>query len=148
MADFSQERIEVAEAEVHEGRLLRANVRASRRGTATELHLNLSLFERSTTPGVITTTFGPPGWHGGVCIERVPRRTKTVMQRAVMQSRVILDDAVMKMVASSPKLYGWVPGTGEARAAADKVIAALDADMVRRFPELFTAEVRVPGGAA
>jgi len=51
-------------------------------------------------------------------------------------------------VESSPKIYGWAPGTGEARAAADKIIAAIDADMVKRFPDLFTAEVRVPGGAA
>ena len=148
MADYSQERIEIGEAVVHEGRVLRARVRATRRGDVTELALYLSLFEKETTPGISTTLVGSPGWHGHLCIERVPRRSPSVMKRAIMQARVILDEAVMKLVESSPKIYGWAPGTGEARAAADRIMVAMDADMVARFPDLFTAEVRVPGGAA
>jgi len=147
MADYSQERIEIGEAVVHEGRVLRARVRATRRGDVTELALYLSLFEKETTPGISTTLVGSPGWHGHLCIERVPRRSPSVMKRAIMQARVILDEAVMKLVESSPKIYGWAPGTGEARAAADKIIAAMDADMVNRFPDLFT-EARIPGGVA
>lgn len=149
MADYSQERIEIGEATVHEGRLLRANVRASRRGTATELVLNLSLFEKETTPGILTTQIGSPGWHGGCCIERVPRRSPSVMRRAVMQARVILDEAVLQLVLRSSDLYGWEKGsaTNNARAAADRIMVAMDADMVNRFPDLFT-EARIPGGVA
>lgn len=147
MADYSQERIEIGEAVAHEGRVLRARVRATRRRDVTELALYLSLFEEETTLGISTTLVGSPGWHGHLCIERVPRRSQSVMKRAIMQARVILDEAVMKLVESSPNLYGWAPGTGEARAAADKIIAAIDADMVKRFPDLFT-EARIPGGVA
>ena len=148
MADYSQERIEIGEAAIHEDRLLRASVSARRYGTSTRLDLNLDVFEKTTTPGIISTTFGDAGWHGGVCMERVPRRSQSVMKRAVMQARVVLDDAVVKLVASSPKLYGYTPGEGEARATADKIIEAIDADMVRRFPDLFTQAIRIPGGVA
>lgn len=150
MADYSQERIEIGEAVVHEGRVLRARVRATRRGDVTELALYLSLFEKETTPGISTTLVGSPGWQGHLCIERVPRRSPSVMRRAVMQARVVMDEAVLALVLRSSELYGWEKGsaTNNARAAADRIMVAMDADMVARFPDLFTAEVRVPGGAA
>jgi hypothetical protein len=140
--------ITVAQAVIHEGRILVAQVTGRRRGASTQIELGLSVWERGSTPGILSTSFGPAGWHGYECIERVARRTKAAMTRGVMQSRVILDVAVFRLVESSPKLYGYTPGDGEARAAADRIIEALDADMVRRFPELFTAAIRMPGGAA
>ena len=146
MADYSQERIEIGEAVVHEGRRLRASVRAKRRGDVTELVLSLTLFEKETTPGISTTLVGSPGWHGNLCIERVPRRSPSVMRRAVMQARVVMAEAVLALVLRSSELYGWEKGsaTNNARAAADRIIAAIDADMVKRFPDLFT-EARIPG---